>query len=198
MCFKRSDALPLPEALTALLSLREAPPGRRDLEKWIPDDDDVANILGELQLQLPVVKGRPEVKVLINSCGLTDDDIKALIAYKLESPYPLYRWLNGWLQCNRRSAAVLDKVGPFFTLFYRAQEKLPLETKRAARAVIVSDIPALRSTFDTYQTRLAPGKPLNFWSISSFSTNDEVVNDPNFCGEQKTMPSSTCARKLKG
>ena len=54
------------------------------------------------------------------------------------------RWLNGWLMQNRRDGDIKEKVGPFFTLLYRAMEKLPLITvKNAKRSIRVNNIPSL-------------------------------------------------------
>ena len=63
-------------------------------------------------------------------------------------------------------------------------EKLPKIKSRAARAVKVQNIPSLVATYDQYTTRLAAGKNLSFWGVSSFSTNDDVINDPMFCGNE--------------
>ena len=184
-CFKRAPDLPLNDAIAACMSLKETPPGRPDLEKLIPDDDDFADLLSKLDEQLPIVKARSSVQALILTNGLTDEDIKVLILYKLENPYPMYRWFNGWLQSNRRDASVVNNIGPLFKLLYRAQEKLERETKKAARSVIVGQIPGLRATFDNHTIRLAPDQPLCFWSFSSFSTDDKVINSPNFIGGPK-------------
>jgi len=131
------------------------------------------------------IKKRPAFMTLSGTlrAPLTDDEVQVLIMYKSESPFPVYKWLNAWLTQDRRDPEVVDKVGPLFTHLYRAQEKLPQVKKQAARAVIVHDISALRSTFDNYKQRLAPGSELNFWGFSSFSTDDNVINSEVFLGK---------------
>ena len=128
------------------------------------------------------MKATPAVTDLVVRCALTDDDVRVLITYKVESPFPVYKWLNALLTSSRRGIDSLSSVGPFFTLLYRAQEKLPVAQCRAARAVVVKNIPALKSTFDHYTSRLAPGMELNFWGFSSFSTDDAVINSKAFMG----------------
>jgi hypothetical protein len=182
-CFKRAPPLPLADAVCAAMSMPSAPPGRPDLVSIVPDADDVKALLDFLDANLASLKARPQVQRLIAACKLSDDDVKVLLLYKLEHPYPFYRWLNGWLQCNRRDASAVNSVGPIFTLLYRAMEKLPKVASKAARAVIVRNIPALRATFDGYRQRLAAGMPLSFWSFASFSTDDDVVNEEAFIGK---------------
>jgi FKBP-type peptidyl-prolyl cis-trans isomerase len=183
-CFKRAPVLPLPDAIRSLLSLREAPRDRPDLQDFIPDDDDADAAVREVSRLIPVVKLRTSVQPLISQVGLSDDDLGALILYKMEHPYPVYRWLNGWLLSSRRDPEVVQKVGPLFTLIYRAMEKLPKVTRNAARGVVVRNIPSLVNTYNNFLTRLAPGMPLNFWGFSSFSVDPAVYNSPTFLGGQ--------------
>lgn len=90
-CFKRAPFLPLAEAIRALLSIRQAPPDRPDLEEFIPDDDDADATVREVTRLIPLVKKRSSVRDLISQVDLTDDDIGPLILYKMEHPYPVYR-----------------------------------------------------------------------------------------------------------
>jgi Cys-rich protein (TIGR01571 family) len=176
-CFLREVPLHLSfrECVAALLSLRELPTNengavaRPDLQNWIPTAADVDRFVRFIERQLPSVKGRETVQRLIATCRLTDDDIRALILYKIQHPYPVYKWLNAWLTQQRRDNKIAQTAGPIFTRIYRAMEKLPKVTLAASRAVIVGEIPALRATFDNYKTRCAPGKSMSFWGFSSFS-----------------------------
>jgi len=184
-CFKRAPAIGLGDAIRALLSL-PAPPTRPDLLRYSDlDEDDIASVLRYMRNQAVSIKKRPAFMTLSGTlrAPLTDDEVQVLIMYKSESPFPVYKWLNAWLTQDRRDPEVVDKVGPLFTHLYRAQEKLPQVKKQAARAVIVHDISALRSTFDNYKQRLAPGSELNFWGFSSFSTDDNVINSEVFFGK---------------
>jgi hypothetical protein len=178
-CFKRSPTLPFEAALRELCKMPKIDT-RPDL--FEPDDDDVAQLIDTLNRLLPIVKARPAVSAVVAAKQLTDDELRCLIAYKLETPYPLYRWLNAHLMSDRRDGDTVAKVGPLFTLLYRAMEKLPFVTAKASRAVIVGQIPSLRHTFENYVTLWAPGAPANFWGFCSFSTDDKVINSPNFCG----------------
>ena len=184
-CFKRAPAIGLGDAIRALLSL-PAPPTRPDLLRYSDiDEDDIASVLRYITNQAVSIKKRPAFMTLSGTlrAPLTDDEVQVLIMYKSESPFPVYKWLNAWLTQDRRDPEVVDKVGPLFTHLYRAQEKLPQVRKQAARAVIVHDISALRSTFDNYKQRLAPGSELNFWGFSSFSADDNVINSEVFSGK---------------
>jgi len=181
LCFRRSPTLSFRDAVRALMSM-PVPPRRPDLEAFLPDDVYYERFVAVIEASLSSVKSRPLVQALIATCGLDDEDLRALMSYKVEHPYPLYRWFNGWLQSDRRDPEVVNKVGPMFKLMHGAMRKLPVVSSRAARAAIVKNIPALRATFDAYEERLAPGSPLNFWAYSSFSTKDEVINSEAFIG----------------
>jgi hypothetical protein len=147
------------------------PPDRPDI--LLPDDDDYMTVLKFIEGSLTDVRKRPATAKLIVECGLTEDEVRMLIVYKLEYPYPVYRLLNALLMCDRRDPEVIAKVGPAFTLLFRAMEKLPRVRKNASRAVIVNDIPSLVKLYDNYKS-LNP--QLCFWGFSSFTTNDAVMN----------------------
>jgi len=136
LCFRRSPSLPFPEALRRIMSM-PVPPRRPDLERYKPDDLYYETFMAVILADLPSVKSRPQVATLIATRGLDDDDICSLMSIKMEHPYPLYRWFNGWLQSDRRDPEVVDMVGPLFVRIHRAMEKLPIVTRRAARAAIV-------------------------------------------------------------
>eukprot|EP00994_Dinema_validum_P006945 NODE_542_length_1587_cov_5.625488_g393_i0.p1 GENE.NODE_542_length_1587_cov_5.625488_g393_i0~~NODE_542_length_1587_cov_5.625488_g393_i0.p1 ORF type:complete len:240 (+),score=64.23 NODE_542_length_1587_cov_5.625488_g393_i0:729-1448(+) len=159
------------------------PQDRPDLDPYVPDEDDVQQLLQYVEDQLPAIQGRPIVQQLVAAHGLTAEELRMLICYKVEHPYPFYRWLNAWLGSSRRDPTVVEAVGPAFTLLYHALEKLPTVTTRAARAAVVHQIPALRRSFDTYTQRFQPGKRVAFWAFSSFSTSDTVMNSPQFLGQ---------------
>ena len=89
-CFKRSPNLAFDQAVTALLSFREVPPGRPDMAAFVPDDDDIRQFLSDVRRKLPIVKARPDAAKIIAERGLTDDDVLFLIAFSMEAPYPLY------------------------------------------------------------------------------------------------------------
>jgi hypothetical protein len=77
---------------------------------------------------------------------------------------------------------VIDHVGPYFVLLYRAMEKLDLITVRGTRGIQVNNISALINTFNNYEDVCKVGSELNFWGFSSFSTKDTVATDTAFLG----------------
>jgi hypothetical protein len=181
--YEDSPQLGFEAALGALFSLQKTPENRPDLK--VPTPKHLERVLTYINDNLNALKQRSAVQVLIANNKLTDDDIRVLFMYKIEDPYPVYRWLNGWLMTNRRDKENKDKVGPIFTLLYRAMAKLPLVTSTCAavRAVVVRDIPALKNTFENFATRLASGSKISFWGFASFSTDDKVCDNPCFLGE---------------
>ena len=183
-CFKKRfvPQLGFEDSIRALLSLRECPPHRPDLAKLVPDEDDADDLIRYLKNALPSLKSRPAIKKLIEENNLTDDDIMLLHSYKIETPYPLYKWFNAWLTVNRRDEQVQKNVGPFFTLFHQALLKLPRVTKNANRAIRVNSIPSLKNVFDNYSSSWPVGKQLSFWGIASFSTDPDFNNRPVFVG----------------
>jgi hypothetical protein len=185
-------------ALGALFSLQQTPPNRPDLK--IPTPKHLERVLTYINDNLDSLKKRSSIQALIANNKLTDDDIRVLFMYKLESPYPVYRWLNGWLMSSRRDKENKQKVGPIFTLLYRAMEKLPLitSTRSAVRAVIVGDIPSLKNSFDNYTTRLAAGSKISFWGFASFSSDDKVVDSPSFMGKPDEKAIKYQCGKLTG
>jgi hypothetical protein len=148
----------------------------------VPDVHDRSAVRVYLCELLPEIKARPKEQDLIARCHLTDDDIIMLVAVKMEDPFPVYKWLNGFLRTSRGDADVVDSVGPAFTMLYRALEKLPLVTVNASRGAVVKDSPALKSTYDNYEIRLTPGSKLNFWGTSSFTTSSKVLASKSFIG----------------
>jgi hypothetical protein len=150
-----------------------------------PDDDDCDTLLHFVESHLPTVLSRPAVKQLVAQCGLSDDEVRVLMAYKLEHPFPLYRWLNAQLVSDRRDPESVAKVGPLFTLLFRAIEKLPRVVHDASRAILVRGIPVLSGVFNEYKEQLPSGKQLCFWGFSSFTTDDSVMNNKAFVGGEK-------------
>ena len=124
----------------------------------VPDDDDLRQFLQHVELHLVDVKARPEAARIIAARTLTDDDVRFLIAFSMEAPYPLYRWLNGHLMAQRRDPAVVDNVGPFFQGWHAAYDKLERVERKACRSAVVGSSPALRATFDDYEARCAHGQ----------------------------------------
>ena len=61
----------------------------------------------------------------------------AIIAYTCEDPYPLHKWLNGWLRQKQKDPKVRENVGPFFRLFYQGLENLPRHNKQAFQQIQV-------------------------------------------------------------
>jgi hypothetical protein len=166
-----------------LLSLREVPPNRPDLSAIIPNDGDaqrfcefVTRTVSSLDFRHRLTSSLPQ-SVLSQ---LSEDEICAIAGYTIEAPYSLYRWLNGWLMGDRRDEKVIERVGPYFALLYRALEKLPIVTTRACRGVRVRNVPALQSTFQNYEERCKEGSSISFWGIGSFTTKDDVCS--NFVG----------------
>ena len=104
---------------------------------------------------------------------------KALIAYTLERPFPLYKWLNAWLCESRRDDDVVRHVGPFFVLLYRAMERLPRVRSSGHRAVIVPESHDSSSLFRRMTSdpdvELRAGRRLNFWSFASFSERSDTI-----------------------
>jgi hypothetical protein len=128
------------------------------------------------------VKARPAVRQLIQSRGLNDDDITMLVAIKIEHPYPVYRWMNGFLYSNRRDLDVVNCVGPAFTMLHRAMLKLPQVKVNANRGAVVNGVPSLKSIYDGYEERLPPKSKLSFWGTSSFTTSSKVLSSQYFIG----------------
>jgi hypothetical protein len=128
------------------------------------------------------VKARPAVRQLIQSRGLNDDDITMLVAIKIEHPYPVSRWMNGFLYSNCRDLDVVNCVGPAFTMLHRAMLKLPQVKVNANRGAVVNGVPSLKSIYDGYEERLPPKSKLSFWGTSSFTTSSKVLSSQYFIG----------------
>eukprot|EP00759_Apiculatamorpha_spiralis_P049946 PhF_6_TR44556/c0_g1_i1/m.68609 len=168
--FLDAPELSLSDSIIALMTgLKTAPPDRPDLERLIPKDEDVVQVLQNLNNVFESFKRTRDLAKEFP--GMDENDCRVLLSYTMESPYPLYRWFNGWLQFqNKDDPLIVSNVGPYFTRLYRAMEKLPKITIRGSHFVSVGNNTLLRKTFDHYQESLAPGNILHFWSLCSFGT----------------------------
>jgi hypothetical protein len=169
------------DAIRLLTLLTELPPDRPDAAP--PSQDDVSDLIMFLEAELPKIRDncatalQPAVLAT-----LTDDDYLYIMAYTAAEPYPLYNLVNAWVMCDRRSPTVAPIVGPFVKGLILALMKLDPVVAPGFRAVRVRSIPGLVRAFEQYETVLARGKPVNFWSFASFTSDPRILSDPTFSG----------------
>ncbi len=168
-------------AIKLLSSLTESPPDRPDAAP--PSEDDVSDLILFIQAELPSIRRKctaalnPAVRAT-----LTDDDYLYIMAYTAAEPYPLYNLVNAWVMCDRRSPAAAPIVGPFVKGLILALLKLDPVVVPGFRAIRVRSIPGLVRAFEQWETVLARGQPVNFWSFASFTTDPRILSDPTFSG----------------
>ena len=107
------------DALRLMGAIGQSPPGRPDIH--VPDDDDVeASLLWLLKL---LEKKMEKAKAL--GINVTRCEVLAVMCYTMESPYPWYRLMNGWIMTERRDDKIKKHVGPMALLLITGLRKMP-------------------------------------------------------------------------
>ena len=123
------------------------------------------------------------------AASLSRDELCAVVAFTMQSPYPMYLLLNAWMQADRKYLnAWMHYIAPMARLLVTALMKLPKVTVPAGRAVRVgAHSPMLQAVFEDPQTKLPANCPVNFFSFSSFTMDDQVLDRPFFATGQTVL-----------
>lgn len=162
------------QSVTAAATFREIPTGREDIAHLLPTDEDGHRLLALVEKNFSEVRSRPEVQELVEKCGLTDDDVRALMLYNVEDrertadSWPVMRWIAGCLMSQRRDDKIKRSAGPLFVRIYRAQEKLPRSRVYAYRGAAVEDHKAPRNSFDFHLEIYSKTRTVSFWGPTFF------------------------------
>jgi tetratricopeptide (TPR) repeat protein len=169
------------DAIKLLSSLTESPPDRPDAAP--PSEHDVSDLVLFIRAELPRIRSKCAATLNpVVLATLTDDDYLYIMAYTAAKPYKLYNLVNAWVMTSRRSRAVEPIVGPFVKGLILALMKLDPVVVPGFRAIRVRSVPGLVRAFEQWETVLARGQPVNFWSFASFTTDPRILSDPAFCG----------------
>jgi hypothetical protein len=123
----------------------------------------------------------------ISAKNISDDKLLGVNNEKNRcDSFPFGKWINSWLQSTKRNSDFRNCLGPIFTMYSRALEKLP-KTKitGGARSVLVKNNPLVfKTTIQHHRTRLKPGRIVCFWGFAPFlREDDDALLSKEFLGD---------------